>query len=155
MAMPIKETPILFGEDARKFEERMKHPRKETPEEKEKRLKHYQIALRMLKKQRIEQYNFEYLSATYDIRKLGKDDHIKSFDCEDADLNDFILNECSLYRNALLAVSYVVEKKTGEHEVISAAVPFYLKNGFVPLTDNDKDDLTRLLYFDLGDIADS
>lgn len=103
----------------------------------------------------MEQSNFEYLSATYDIRKLGKDDHIKSFDCEDADLNDFILNECSLYRNALLAVSYVVEKKTGEHEVISAAVPFYLKNGFVPLTDNDKDDLTRLLYFDLGDIADS
>ena len=33
MAMPIKETPILFGEDARRFEERMKHPCKEKPEE--------------------------------------------------------------------------------------------------------------------------
>ena len=39
--MPIKETPILFGEDARRFEERMKHPRKETPEQREQRLKDY------------------------------------------------------------------------------------------------------------------
>ena len=30
MARPIKETPILYGEDARRFEERMKQPRKET-----------------------------------------------------------------------------------------------------------------------------
>ena len=28
MARPIRETPILFGEDARRFEEQMKHPRK-------------------------------------------------------------------------------------------------------------------------------
>ena len=33
MARPIKETPILFGEDARRFEERMKNPPKQTPEE--------------------------------------------------------------------------------------------------------------------------
>lgn len=26
MARPVKETPILFGEDARKFEDRMKNP---------------------------------------------------------------------------------------------------------------------------------
>ena len=32
MARPIKETPILFGEDARRFEERMKQVRRETPE---------------------------------------------------------------------------------------------------------------------------
>lgn len=50
MAMPIKETPILFGEDARRFEERMKHPRKETPEERKRRLEHYRLALSMLKK---------------------------------------------------------------------------------------------------------
>lgn len=50
MARPIKETPILFGDDARRFEERMKHPRKETPAEREKRLKNYHIALSMLKK---------------------------------------------------------------------------------------------------------
>lgn len=42
MARPIKETPILFGEDARRFEERMKHPRKETPEARQRRLSIYE-----------------------------------------------------------------------------------------------------------------
>jgi hypothetical protein len=28
MACPIKETPVLYGEDARRFEERMKYLRK-------------------------------------------------------------------------------------------------------------------------------
>jgi hypothetical protein len=27
MARPIKETPVLYGEDARRFAERMQHPR--------------------------------------------------------------------------------------------------------------------------------
>ena len=42
MARPIAETPILFGEDARRFEERMKHPRKETPEERAERIADYE-----------------------------------------------------------------------------------------------------------------
>lgn len=42
MARPIKETPILFGEDARRFEERMKQPRKETNEQREHRLRNYE-----------------------------------------------------------------------------------------------------------------
>ena len=33
MARPIRETPILFGEDARRFLENMQHPEPETPEE--------------------------------------------------------------------------------------------------------------------------
>ena len=37
MARPIKETPILFGDDARRFQERMKQVRRETPEERERR----------------------------------------------------------------------------------------------------------------------
>lgn len=49
MAMPIKETPILFGEDARKFEERMKHPRKETPEERKIRLEVYEKIMKRSK----------------------------------------------------------------------------------------------------------
>lgn len=49
MARPIKETPILYGEDARKFSERMKNPPKETKEERERRLKDYEAALKMLK----------------------------------------------------------------------------------------------------------
>lgn len=174
----------------------------------------------------------------YSIRRLGKEEKIESFNCGDADLNDFIMDECSLYRSAMLAVSYVAETDEGKTlayfslandkvslsdfenktefnrfrrsrfvnekrlksypavkicrlgtdtstrgcglgsellyfiksyfiednktgcrfvtvDAYAAAVPFYLKNGFTPLTDNDKDDPTRLLYFDLGDIADS
>ena len=33
MARPIKETPILYGEDARRFEARMKERRRISPEE--------------------------------------------------------------------------------------------------------------------------
>lgn len=39
MARPIRETPILFGEDVRRFEEQMKHPRKISKEERERRKK--------------------------------------------------------------------------------------------------------------------
>ena len=35
MARPIKETPILFGEDARRFEARMNEKRHETPEQRD------------------------------------------------------------------------------------------------------------------------
>lgn len=42
MARPIRETPTLFGEDARQFEERMKHPRKISKEERERRTKNYE-----------------------------------------------------------------------------------------------------------------
>ena len=49
MARPIQETPILFGEDARRFEERMKQVRKETPEERERRQNHYNVVLKWFK----------------------------------------------------------------------------------------------------------
>ncbi len=48
MARPIKETPILFGEDARRFEERMKQVRRESPEERERRLANFELAMKML-----------------------------------------------------------------------------------------------------------
>lgn len=55
--------------------------------------------------------------------------------------------------------SYFVEdNKTGCRfvtvDAYAAAVPFYLKNGFCPLTSDDENDVTRLLYFDLDDIVD-
>ena len=46
MARPIKETPILFGEDARRFMERMKQPRTETKEQRERRLRAYEKIMR-------------------------------------------------------------------------------------------------------------
>ena len=50
MARPIKETPILFGDDARRFEARMKEKRHETPEQREERLYHYRIVCEMMKR---------------------------------------------------------------------------------------------------------
>ena len=43
------------------------------------------------------------------IRKLQPDEVVKSFDCGDKDLNEFIIDEAPLYRKALLAVTYVLE----------------------------------------------
>lgn len=55
--------------------------------------------------------------------------------------------------------SYFVEdNKTGCRfltvDAYADAIPFYLKNGFLPLNDDDAGQATRLLFFDLNDIAD-
>ncbi len=39
-------------------------------------------------------------------------------------------------------------------DAYSESVPFYLKNGFVPISSEDEECRTRLLYFDLNEIAD-
>ena len=49
MARPIKETPILFGKDARRFEARMKEKRKETPEERADRMSAYHLIMNIFK----------------------------------------------------------------------------------------------------------
>ena len=49
MARPIKETPILYAEDARRFEERMKEKRHEDPEKREKRLRDYEMIMKIFK----------------------------------------------------------------------------------------------------------
>jgi hypothetical protein len=41
MARPIKETPILHGKAAKRFLERMKNPKKETPEQAKQRWEDY------------------------------------------------------------------------------------------------------------------
>lgn len=178
------------------------------------------------------------IRSRYEVRKLSADEHINSFNCGDADLNDFLLNEAAFYRKALLAVTYVFENKDTKQVVAffslandkvslsdfenktefnrfrkkrfvnekrlrsypaaklcrlgvdesmkgqsigtvlldfiksyfvvdnktgcrfltvdayANAVPFYLKNGFVPLNEDDNDDDTRLLYFDLNDVSE-
>ena len=40
----------------------------------------------------------QLIEETYEMRKLNISEKIKSFDCGDTDLNDFILNESFLYR---------------------------------------------------------
>ena len=172
------------------------------------------------------------------VAKLEEQDSVKSFDCGDDDLNDFILHESPLYRKEKLAVTYVLKEaddlanehikaffslsndrisisdfdsktkynrfsrrfnnhkrlksypaakigrlavhasakgmnigstllnfikryftadnKTGCRfitvDAYAAAIPFYLRNGFVPLNEEDADEPTRLLYFDLNDL---
>lgn len=51
MARPIKETPILFGEDARRFEVRMKNPPKETPEKLEEIKRDYKYIMSIFKEE--------------------------------------------------------------------------------------------------------
>ena len=46
MARPVRETPILLGEDARRFEERMKNPRKVAKEELERVRKNYELVMK-------------------------------------------------------------------------------------------------------------
>ena len=77
---------------------------------------------------------------TYEIRKLDNNEIIKSFDCGDADLNDFIINEAHHYRKALLAVTYVFENK----ETGNVIGYFSLANDRVSLTDfNNKTEFNR------------
>lgn len=64
------------------------------------------------------------------VRRLGEDEIVKSFDCGDSDLNDFIINEAVHYRQALLAVSYVMEDMNGQ-----VFAYFSLANDRVSLTD--------------------
>ena len=51
---------------------------------------------------------------------------------------------------------FTTDNKTGCRfitvDAYAAAIPFYLHNGFVPLNDEDADEPTRLLYFDLNDL---
>mgnify|MGYP002624789733 CR=1 FL=1 len=172
------------------------------------------------------------------ITKLEKNETVQSFDCGDADLNDFILCESQLYRKEKLTVTYVMESEEDIHhehiaaffslsndrislsdfenktkynrfsrrfnnhkrlksypavkigrlgvdkslkglgiggkaldfikrffitdnktgcrfitvDAYAAAIPFYLRNGFVPLNEDDVDEPTRLLYYDLNDL---
>lgn len=139
--------------------------------------------------------NVDTAELSYSIRRLEKQEKVESFNCGDADLNDFIMNESMLYRNALLAVSYVAEGNTGRTigyfslandrvsltdfenntafnrfrrrrfvndnktgcrfvtvDAYAAAVPFYQRNGFEFLNDENAGDYTRLMFYDLGSI---
>ena len=51
----------------------------------------------------------EEIARSFKIRRLSKGETITEFNCGDEDLNDFIINESQHYRQAKLAVSYVIE----------------------------------------------
>lgn len=61
----------------------------------------------------------------YDICVLEEDENVKTFSCGDEDLDDFILNESSVYTKAMLSSTHVVINKH-THQV---AAYFSLANG--------------------------
>ncbi len=52
---------------------------------------------------------FDINNTSFAIARLEEGETVKAFDCGDEDLNDFILNESTLYRKEKLAVTYVLE----------------------------------------------
>lgn len=52
MARPIQDTPVLYGEDARRFVELMNTPRPETPERKAKIEEAYEAVMQMMERNR-------------------------------------------------------------------------------------------------------
>lgn len=74
---------------------------------------------------------FEEFYNNYTIRKLGLGERVKAFTCDDADLDDFILNDAPLYRDALLTVTYIIERNS-DMEVVGY---FSLANDRVSIKD--------------------
>lgn len=64
-------------------------------------------------------------------KRLDEHDYIKSFNCGDEDLNDFIKNDALLYYKSRLSTSYILEDKT-TGEVIGY---FCLAHDRISLTD--------------------
>jgi hypothetical protein len=62
--------------------------------------------------------------------QLSSDKEIKPFKCSDEDLNGFLFEDA-----------------------LQSAIPFYKKCGFEFFTENDCDDETRLMFFDLKNFA--
>lgn len=67
----------------------------------------------------------------FSIRKLEENETVSTFNCGDEDLNDFILNDAVTYRQAMLAVTYILEDKTTNH----IAAYFSLANDRIGLKD--------------------
>lgn len=55
---------------------------------------------------------FDEFYNDYGIRKLELGERVVAFSCDDEDLDDFIINDAPLYREALLAVTYVIERNS-------------------------------------------
>lgn len=86
--------------------------------------------------------------------QLTEDSDIKPFKCADSDLNEIYSGQglgTFIFDNIKYAFSNV--KRLGCRfitvDALKTAVPFYERNGFRFITESDKDDETRLMFFDL------
>lgn len=66
------------------------------------------------------------------IVRLTSDYAIKSFDCGNADLNDFLQNDAKAYASHLLAVTYLLENDT---ELLAF---FSVSNDRISINESDK-----------------
>jgi hypothetical protein len=55
MANPIKETPVLYGEDARRFAARIANPKKISPEENAEMERVYKLFLQAMERGRLQE----------------------------------------------------------------------------------------------------
>lgn len=74
---------------------------------------------------------FDDFYTNFSIRKLNLNERVESFSCGDEDLDDFIINDAPLYREALLAVTYIIERISG-HETVAY---FSLANDRIAIKD--------------------
>lgn len=49
--------------------------------------------------------------------QIGKDTEIKSFDCGDADLNDFLFSDAKNYYKSMMALTYLLEDRKADKTV--------------------------------------
>ena len=97
------------------------------------------------------------------IRVLTPETDLTAFKCAEGDLNDFLLDESKDYQTEYLAVTYLLKyvfthgNRTGCRfvtvDALTTATGFYERNKFRFFTEKDKDDDTRLMYFDLKDFS--
>ena len=93
-------------------------------------------------------YRKEKLAVTYTVFEKSNHNHIVAFFSLSNDrisISDF--DSKTKYNR--------FSRRFNNHKRLKsypAAIPFYLRNGFVPLNEEDADEPTRLLYFDLNDL---
>ena len=93
-------------------------------------------------------YRKEKLAVTYTVFEKSNHNHIVAFFSLSNDrisISDF--DSKTKYNR--------FSRRFNNHKRLKsypAAIPFYLRNGFLPLNEEDADEPTRLLYFDLNDL---
>lgn len=87
-----------------------------------------------------------------EIVRLTTEYELKPFDCGDADLNGFLLNDAKSYVEKKLACTFLLEDEgriVAYYSLSLSAIPFYEKNGFNMLLSDDDNVHTRMMYFDM------
>ena len=87
-----------------------------------------------------------------DLIELTSDYGVTEFDCGDEQLNKFLFEDAK--PSLELRIANALAFRFITVDAYLSAVPFYEKNGFLHLTKKDEDEHTRLMYFDMMEIAE-